>query len=250
MNDDAGPIKPKIDDAYWFKLSEDMVSKASEARDLAAGKLQSMALWLWGIFTPGAGIGFPLAGKVLPFEAKVLIVAASAALIAVYWATVWVQMPVSIKFDPRSPTQIKRAYVQGANEKGKRLQIALGLSLIAAMLVTVALVVASMSKEQKAGATKFVAGIFLQNGNRMLAVTATVGQVPKVELTMRSPASQAEPTKTKTLTYNPSEDGLLQVSLPMDGKDAPLEVSEVSLEWKDSAGTKVRLSREVGQPPK
>lgn len=240
MNSES--IKPTIDDAYWFKLSEDMVSKAPEIREQAAIKLQNLVVWLWGVYTAYAAIGIPLAGKALSFEAKVMIVAASVALIGVYWVTVWVQMPISVEFDPRSPTQIMKAYAEVANEKNKRLHKALFLSLIAAMMVTAALVAASVIKEQKPAAPKFSASVCLQNGTRILAVTGIVGQTPKVKVILQSLASKTEIIKPRAHIFIPTEDGTLQTSIPLDGMVEPLSVS---LEWEDPTGTKVCLSREV-----
>ena len=42
MNSGNEPIKPKIDDRYWFAYSETLVGKAEESRDQAAEKLQKL----------------------------------------------------------------------------------------------------------------------------------------------------------------------------------------------------------------
>src|ERR1700687_480376 len=118
--------QPKIDDQYWFNFSETLVSKALDARDQAAAKLQTFALWLWGIYTTLAAIGFTLAAKNLSVADTATIASASGALIVVYWLTIWVQMPKLVGFEPRSPDDImKKAYAANVRAKQWRLNIAL-----------------------------------------------------------------------------------------------------------------------------
>ena len=131
--------EPAINDDYWFKYSREIVSSSLAACDAAAAKLQSYAIWLWTIYTAGAGIGFTLAAKDMPLGAKILIAIPSGLLICVYWSTVWVQMPVLTKFDPVSPTQIERSYAHALIEKRKRLNRTSFLGAAAGLSVVVCL---------------------------------------------------------------------------------------------------------------
>lgn len=180
MSKNGEPIKPQLDDRYWFSLSEALVSKSQENREQAANKLQNLVIWLWGIYTAFAAVGFALSGKALTFWTATLIAAASTSLIAVYWGTVWVQIPILVEFDPRSPTEIKDAFTKGIEIKNRRLKVTLFLSLVAAIMVSLALVLASVSKERESNVPGFVAAIHSTIGNRTLAVTAIVGQTKKV----------------------------------------------------------------------
>ncbi len=180
MSNAHDAIKPKIDDGYWFTFSETLVSKASETREQAASKLQNLVLWLWGIYTASATVGFALSGKALSFWPTVLIAGASASLIAVYWSTVWVQMPFLCAFDPRSPTEIKEAYKQGAVAKATRLKLTLFLSVLAAFMVSPALIIASVSKEQKPTVPSFLVSLHPRADKRVLSITALVGPIKTV----------------------------------------------------------------------
>ena len=86
-------VKPKVDDQFWFDLSEKLVVAAADRRDQAALKIQNLVVWLWGIYTASASIGFALSAKDLSFWPTFTIASASAALVGVYWATVWVATP-------------------------------------------------------------------------------------------------------------------------------------------------------------
>lgn len=110
MAEPTPSIRPKLDDGFWFSLSEDLVTKSLTRHEEAAAKFQNMVLWLWGIYTTYAALGTALAGKALPTWAILVIASPSAALIAVYWGAVWVQAPVPVEFDPRSPDMIRGAF--------------------------------------------------------------------------------------------------------------------------------------------
>ena len=247
MSDADGSIKPEIDDAFWFKLSGNLVTEAQTVRNDSAAKLQTFALWLWGIYTGSAAIGFTLAGKSLSLLVKILIIAPSVVLIAVYCTTVWVLMPVfEMEFDPRSPTQIKRVYENFIGEKTRRLKYALGMAVVAALLVALALVTASLSKEQKVTPPApppahytFAAAIHTKDDKRTLALTGRVGQTTKVILDLQPIPLSGKNPQPLSMPIRP-EDGLLQTSIPLGAMTPPLTLS---LEWEDPTGLKIKLSR-------
>ena len=121
-------IEPKVGDQYWFDYSKKLVDQSQEKSEQAAAKLQNLVIWLWGIYTTFATVGFALSGKNFNFWTTFIIASASATLILVYWGTVWVQMPVLISFDPRSPTDIRNVHHITIHKKRIRLIVTLVIS--------------------------------------------------------------------------------------------------------------------------
>jgi hypothetical protein len=247
VNDAPDPVKPKIDDRYWFTFSETLVSKAPEKFEQAASKLQTLVVWLWGLYTASAAVGFGLSGKALAFWPTLLIASASASLIAVYWGSVWVQAPVIVEFDPRSPTEIMKAYGSSVKVKAKRLKITLALSVLAAVMVSLALISASVSKQETPTAPAFEASIHSEDNRRTLAVTGTVGDAKKVTVYVQPLATGGKAKESRSFTFMPTKGGLLQTNVPLDTKVAEIEIK---LEWDTSTGMKINLSRRVGEEKK
>lgn len=250
-------IVPKINDQYWFDYSENLITNGLENRNKAAASIQSFVLWLWGIYTVFASIGFGLSGKALASWDTLVIALASASLIAVYGGTVWVQIPVSVAFDPRSPNEIEKVYLINIKHKNRRLQLTLGLLIIAAIMVSISLIIASVAKPQilkepgKAVAPTLSAAMTRRSGGgTILSVTSLVdkGKTSSVTIQFSPVASQVGIMKnsSNSYTYIPSVDGLVQASIPID--EGINEVL-VSAEWKDDNETTTQLSKKVTVTP-
>lgn len=136
-------VRPKIDDQFWFNYSEKLINESHDNANESAKKLQNLILWLWGIYTTYSVIGTKLQESHYPFYVTLSIVFTSLILIVVYWGTVWVQMPVKTSFDPRSPEEIEKAYKKILKTKIRRFNITLLLSLIAALMVSLSLILMS-----------------------------------------------------------------------------------------------------------
>ena len=139
-------IKPLIGDQYWFERSQEMVQNLTSGPTEAAIKIQSMIGWFWGIYAAGATIGIALSKTTYSFPHILLIASPSVILIAAYWCAVWVQMPITVRFDHRAPEDIKKEYLAVSKTKNQRLKIAIMLSLTAAALVSSALFLTSINK--------------------------------------------------------------------------------------------------------
>ena len=146
MNDTSQRIAPKINDQYWFDYSEKLITNGQEVLDNAVVKIQSFVLWLWGIYTASTAIGFALSGKELALCTTLFIASPSVLLIMTYACTVWVQAPVLMKFDPRSPDDIKIVYSKNIEQKSERIKLTIILLVIAAIMVSFAIIVASIAK--------------------------------------------------------------------------------------------------------
>jgi hypothetical protein len=232
---------PKVDDAYWFSVSEDLVNKSVTRQEEAAGKLQNLVLWLWGIYTTYAAVGATLAGKSIPLWAVLLIALASAALIAVYWGTVWVQAPVAVSFDPRSPDDIRSAFGDILAAKQKRFAATMAGSVAAAFLVAVALVVASTVKEDRA-VTPSLAGAMVDIAEeRQLAIVATIDKGSQA-LVRVEPLPQTHAFPRAEHAALATEGGLVQTNVRLD---RAVKTARVTIEWKDRNGSKWAITRDI-----
>jgi len=249
MNGENPPLKPKIDDQYWFELSGQLVQNTQQSPTEAAEKLQTLVQWLWGIFTGGAAIGLTVSGQEFSLGKILLIAGASVSLIAVYWGAVWVQLPIAVEFDPRSPTEIQNAYKLGVAAKNRRLKWTVALSLVAAILVSLALAVAAVSPNQTSPPW-FNALIHTQGNSRLLALTAEIGGAgttvdaqSKVVVKVQPVTSQEGATSGDEYVFIPTgEKGLLQTSLPLRFSSDSVKVI---LEWNDWRGMTTQLSQIV-----
>ncbi len=240
--DNPERVQPLVDDKYWFDYSEKHVSTAVERRDKAAAKLQNLVLWLWGIYTTYAAVGFVLSKKPIGLLSTILIAAASAFLIAVYWGTVWVQMPPLVHFDRKSASQIREKHGLIVKTKDIRLKVTLLLSIIAAIMVTVALIVASVSKAGQEGPNGFIAKVYSQENKHFIALTANIGNAEKALVAIKPIPSRQDPSETTTFVFSPTEKGLIQTSIPVSSK---VNQFEVRLEWKDKSRMKTMFVRTV-----
>src|ERR1044071_644190 len=117
---DPQTISPAIDDAYWFAYSKEIIEKSVGTLNDQAAKLQNLIGWLWGIYTASAAVGLTLAKASYPVLPTVLIASPSLILVFAYWSAVDAQRGVDVEFDPRSPTEIKQAYLYTVGQKKKR----------------------------------------------------------------------------------------------------------------------------------
>jgi hypothetical protein len=242
MADPEQAPRPKVDDAYWFAVSEDLVTKSLGAHEAAAAKLQTLVLWLWGIYTTYATVGIALAGKSLPLWATVLIALASAALIGVYWGTFWVQAPIgAFEFDPRSPDDIRYAFTGILEERNRRFKLTLAGSVIAASMVAVALIVASTSKSESARAPNLRAVLVKSATGNELSLVATVdkGAMARVRVEPQ-PAVPGRPGTERAILS--TAEGLVQGSVALD---STVTSARVSVEWPCEGGMTCAMSRVI-----
>ncbi len=241
--------KPKIDDAYWFDYSQKLVDGAVTTRDKMAENFQKLVIWLWGIYTATAAVGFALSEKALSFWPTILIASASASLIAVYWATIWIQIPVNVEFDPRSPTEINKTHKDIVAVKDKRIKITLVLSILAAIMVSLSIIFASVSKKHKTIEPGFEASIHSTDEGRMLALTGVVGKTEKVAIYVRPILTDSTFGKARTFFFTPTEEGLIQTSILTSGVKTDTSNLDVTLQWVGPGGMKIQLSRVVRNKP-
>lgn len=240
MSGTGEPVKPKVDDQYWFELSKEMVKSAASSRNEAAAKLQSLIVWLWGIYTASAAIGIGLSKTSYSLPVIVLIASPSAVLIGAYWLAVWVQMPIPARFDPRIPADIQRAHNEGVESKSTRLNLTIALSFIAAVLVSLALIAASLSKQ--ATQPNFKATHHTKAGRNLIAFSGHFPADTNIILRISPVPPPIGPVKSKEFFYKVSQSGDLQVNVELD---FAAEQYEVTAEWKKEDGLGYSLTRVI-----
>jgi hypothetical protein len=202
--------------------------------------LQKLVVWLWGIYTAGAAVGFALSGKELEFWPTFVIAIPSGLLILVYWGTVWVQMPKLVAFDPRSPTEIEQAYSDILLTKNRRLGLTLLLSVVTAVMVSVGLVVASVDESADSDAPSLQAALRRVNGESIASVTAHVGKAPRADLRFEPLPGSDGVRDSILMTVIPTEDGLIQTSTRLN---AAADAVRVRLSWEAGDGVRMQASR-------
>lgn len=135
--------KPAVDDQFWFYQSKKIIEGGPKARLEAATSLQKMMGWLWSAYTAGAFLAIGMTNTPYSWPALTMIIIPCPALIIGYWSAVWARIPTSLSFDPRSPQDIEQSYLAASEIMRSRLRIALVASLCAAVLVSIALLVAA-----------------------------------------------------------------------------------------------------------
>lgn len=232
-------VRPLIDDRYWFEFSKEMVQSAPSCRNEAATKLQTLIVWLWGIYTASATVGIALSKTSYPTAIILLIASPSAILILAYWAAAWVQMPIQAEFDPRMPKDIKEAYLKGVKAKNRRLNFSIFLSFLSSVLVAFAIFAASMSKQETP--PNFQAYHHEKEGHDSIAFSGNFPANAKVVLRIKTfPPSDGPSTPTEFL-YVTSPLGALQTSITLDAAAK----YEVTAEWKEVDGLVRCLTRTV-----
>jgi hypothetical protein len=248
FNNEMAPSKPRIDEQYWFDFSDQLVQNTQQSPAEAAGRLQELVQWLWPLFTGGAAIGLSLSGQVFSWGRVALVAAASVALVAVYWCAVYVQLPVAVEFDPRSPTEIQNAYKIGATAKNRRLKWTMVLSIVATFLAACALVWTTVAPPPSATAPWFSASLQAHGNIYRLALSGEIGMAGasgesptsnKVLVKVQSPVSFSGSRATDEYELIPlGERGQLQTNLPLSFS---ADSAYVSLEWTDLRGLRIQL---------
>lgn len=148
--------KPLINDAYWFGIAKDLIDKAPDNINASADKFKDLILWLWGIYTPIIGIGSTALSLFSKTEysaaAVILLVFPSIVLLFAYWAATRAATSANVKFEPRSPEDIERAFYEGLREKSKFYRLSQILAGVSCALIPIAIMTASISKKEE---TKF-----------------------------------------------------------------------------------------------
>jgi len=232
-----------IDDEFWFDYSKSKVKNAMQARIDAASKIQTLIIWLWGIYTASASVGIALSKTSYPLPVILLIALPSPVLIAAYWVATWAQLPVPTRaFNEVMPETIAKSYETELKERKMRINIALGISIFAAVLVAVALIGASLSKQTNP--PNFQAYLLTKGGDNMIAVSGHFPADTNVIVRIAPVGKSTTPIESEQFPYIATKSGELQQSVKLK---STADKYDVTIEWADKEGLTHSLKRTV--PP-
>ena len=161
---------PKINDQFWFDLSEGMVKNSIENINKSFVNVNTMIVWAFGIYT--ASSIFTVEYKKIT-EPTILIslLLPYLVLIIIYWISQVSQNPVDLSFDPRVPDQIKAAYEQSYKIKSGRLKVLTTSSFVAMVILALSLITAFYLKndqKEKDLTQGNLSGVFDKVSNRLI----------------------------------------------------------------------------------
>ena len=213
--------QPQVDDQFWFDTSKELVQKSLSSVDAAADKLQSLIGWLWGIYTAGAAIGLSLAKLTYSVGILILIASPSVALIVAYLMISTVYSPKKVEIKYKVPYDIKKKYSDIVQSKYYRYLWSFGMTAIAAVLVAVALITASVVKQPQPTEPAFQANLL----NKELTVSGSIAASTNYVIKLGLPPDATE------LPGITSGDGKFSFSTTL--KSAPDSIV-VAISWADS----------------
>jgi hypothetical protein len=238
-------VKPMIDDKFWFEYSKNKVTGAMQVRIDAAAKLQTLIIWLWGIYTASASVGIALSKTSYSLPVILFIALPSPILIAAYWLAIWAQIPVTLEVKDVVPKTIKDAYERELGVKNNRINKALLLSFTAALLVSVALIMSSVSKQTNP--PNFQAYLHTKNSNSMMAVSGSFPADTTVIVRIAPINKPTAPIESEEFPYVTTKSGELQQSIKLKSAG---DKYDVTVEWKDEEGLTRSLKRTVASQGK
>jgi hypothetical protein len=100
-----------VGDEFWLSHAATLISNATTTYGKAGEKLSSALVWYWGIYSGIVSIGTILSVDQITIPVIFVGCFSAISLIVAYSFALFIQLPTELQFDPRSPTQIKRAYL-------------------------------------------------------------------------------------------------------------------------------------------
>jgi hypothetical protein len=141
MPDDGDPQIAIVDDRYWLRRAQEIVSATPGRLDATATQLTTAIAWFWSVYTAAALVGGGLSARNLSVARSIALAIPVILLMAAYCAAMWAGVPTELRMDPRVPDEILQQYQQSVTSKRKRLRLALALTIISALSVGISVVV-------------------------------------------------------------------------------------------------------------
>ncbi len=229
MADNNQNIAPKIDDQYWFDMSEKMVSGSVERLDKAIESVKALVNWAWGIY---------IASSILTVEYKdveewwvlALLSAPYLVLILSYWSSNMAQLPVSIGFDARAPNMIRQAYITTYNAKAKALKRLRWWSFFSLFSMGLALTVAFWVKNTKPAPGTFDGQIEQTAHGRVLLLQGDFPKNQKIDVDITQTYKGGQTWDTTYSVWN-GRTGALHLETPV--RDSANTIV-LSLRWTEN----------------
>ena len=229
MADDNQNIAPKIDDQYWFDMSEKMVSGSIERLDKAIESVKTLINWAWGVY---------IASSILTVEYKdveewwvlALLSAPYLVLILSYWSSNMAQLPVPIGFDARSPTMIRQAYITTYDAKAKALKSLRWWSFLSLFSMGLALTVAFWVKNTKQPPGTFDGQVVKNAGRSVLLVQGDLPANQKIDVDITQTFKTGKPWDTAYPLLN-GRRGTFRCEVPV--RDSATTIA-LTLRWTEN----------------
>jgi hypothetical protein len=143
MTDNVDPGEDLVDDLFWLRRAGEMVRGASTLRSEAANRLMNALAWLWTVYTGAAVIAGSGHGTTSRVDALVLALP-SLTIVAAYAAAMYAYLPMTLDFDPRSPSAVREAYGRAVERGWRRVRVALAFAGLAALTLGAAIAVVTV----------------------------------------------------------------------------------------------------------
>lgn len=221
------PAIPKVDDQFWFDESRNALAQAAARQNEASAKVATALVWLWGVYTAAITVGTTLPAKTLelPLAVMIMLVVPIPLLLGGYVCATWAQVPPLVEFDPRSPTEIQQGFSLSMVVRRRRLAAALTMTALSALMVSLAISVASCSRP-KAGPS--LRAVHSTKADGAIAVAVTGVFVPSTAVHIRivpiTPSGDWDTKRIKTETVLSSPAGGIQIVVPMEAGASRYEV--------------------------
>jgi hypothetical protein len=225
-----------LHDGFWYDKAKELVDKAPDNINESAGKFETLVLWLWGIYTTIVGLG---AGGLTVFAGMQIsnltlagLISPSLVLLVSYWLTTAAKTTAIVKFEHRSPEDIRNKYNQAIEVKSRYYKLARLTTLLACALIPVTIFIGN--KVKSADSELFVAYEKSKEGIE-LSIT---GNFP-------------EKTKLNLLIKRPDKKELYLLDLPKGNLNRSFTlpsftgIVEVSATWKESEEREHKLIKKL-----
>jgi hypothetical protein len=140
MPDDGDPEIAIVDDRYWLRRAQEIVSATPGRLDATAAQLTAAIGWFWSVYTAAALVGGGLSARNLSAAKAVVLAIPVILLMAAYCTSLWASVPTALHMDPRVPDEIIQQYQESVATKRKRLMVALALTIVSAISVGISVV--------------------------------------------------------------------------------------------------------------
>jgi hypothetical protein len=154
-------------------------------------------------------------------------------------------MPILVEFDPRSPTEISDAHKLTVATLNFRIRITVFLSLLAAILVSLSVILSSVSKSETAAQHDLNARVFTLKDERVLSITSQTDHVDSVLVRLKSTRSDSTLVSERLVVLTPTESGFIQSGITLNASEILSHNITVELEWISSNNTLISLSKTV-----
>lgn len=224
---------PKVDDQFWFDYSYDTVKDSINRLNTAIERTKTFMTGLLTVFT-GSAI-FTIEYKDL--ENPLLIILFALPYIIVLfgeWHATTSSLPKCVNFDPRSPDEIREAYIHTHDFKSKKLRTQVIISFTATFFVAVTLMLGFLIgnrkiMEDKKNSEPYIETSLSSNDNSLL-ITGKLPPNSNVGISLtnffKDDSLQVEPAYLLN-----SKEGVFFYSFQLDSL---VVKSEVKVEWEEN----------------